>query len=95
MSEHKGEYALINVTEQIVKNLLPDMMSGTGGCTCERCIMDAMALALNSFNGNYITIKSSEDPEAAAESHISASDRKKIILSITKSIDFVKGNPRH
>jgi competence protein ComFB len=96
MSEqHKGDYILLNATERFIKNLAPDMITKLEGCKCEVCTMDVLALSLNSFNGNYVTLKSSDDVEMAVRLRITPDDKKKIVLAITKSIEFVKENPRH
>ncbi|MCL2068753.1 MAG: late competence development ComFB family protein [Oscillospiraceae bacterium] len=95
MGGYNGEYVLVNVTEQFARILLPDMIANAGGCTCEKCKLDVLALTLNCFGGSYVTLKSGEDAEEAAKMRITDSEHIEIMQALARSIDFVRSSPRH
>ena len=47
-------YIYINVMETFVKEVIVDYMKQYGSCTCNRCIIDTMALALTNLPSKYI-----------------------------------------
>ncbi len=62
-------------------------------CTCDRCKLDVMALALNQVTPKYV-VTSTGELYGKANMMTSQSDAD-IMTAVTKAIDIVKQNPRH
>lgn len=93
MSESE-QFQLINITEEIVKNAARDMIKQEGLCSCEKCLLDVCALALNQFGGNnYVTSRKGEI--FAKVMYSSAAATIETTVAVCKAIEIVKRNPRH
>ena len=47
------DYIVVNILEDIVKSKAKDFMIKIGGCDCQHCVSDAIALALNELPSKY------------------------------------------
>lgn len=86
-------YRFVNVMEYIVKDLVIDYMKKFGMCTCERCVVDTMALALTYCPAKYIVVDShSVSPLLNYYSNKYLGD---VTVELTKACIKIKDNPRH
>lgn len=86
-------YRFVNVMEYIVKDLVIDYMKKFGMCTCERCVVDTMALALTYCSAKYIVVDAhSVSPLLNYYSNKYLGD---VTVELTKACIKIKDNPRH
>ncbi len=52
--------ALINIMEGFVEERIEDMLKNENCCTCERCIEDMKAIALNRLPAKYVSTHNGE-----------------------------------
>ncbi len=82
-----------NYMEEIVFNLMKDVLEDINMCTCEKCILDIAAIALNDLPPKYIVTEKGE-----LYSKINALKQQfevDVIAAITKAAVLVKRKPRH
>lgn len=82
-----------NYMEEIVYNLMKEVLTDINVCTCEKCLMDIAAIALNDLPPKYIVTEKGE-----LYSKINALRQQfevDVIAAITKAAVIVKRNPRH
>nr|WP_314462348.1 late competence development ComFB family protein [uncultured Clostridium sp.] len=86
-------FKYLNVMEHVVENIAKDYMERLGGCTCERCIADVIALTLTKLPPKYVVV----EPPAASPllNFYSSSFAPQVIVEVTKSCFTVKENPHH
>lgn len=86
-------YRFVNVMEYIVKDLVIDYMKKFDMCTCERCVVDTMALALTYCHAKYIVVDShTVSPLLNYYSNKYLGD---VTVELTKACIKIKDNPRH
>lgn len=91
--EPEPDFVVVNVIERIVRDKVIYFMREFGVCTCERCIADTVALALNGLPSKYIvTTPMAVDPLISfyTNKYIST-----VTVEVTKACMIVKENPRH
>jgi competence protein ComFB len=84
---------LKNYMEEVVFNLMPDILKDINMCTCEKCVLDISAIALNDLPPKYIVSEKGE-----LYSRIDALTQQfevDIISAVIKAAVLVKRNPRH
>lgn len=82
-----------NYMEEIVFNQMKDVLSDINVCTCEKCLLDIAAIALNDLPSKYIVTEKGE-----LYSKINALAQQfevDVVSAITKAAVLVKRNPRH
>ena len=86
-------FKYLNVMEHVVENIAKDYMERLGGCTCERCIADVIALTLTKLPPKYVVV----EPPAASPllNFYSSRFAPHVIVEVTKSCLTVKENPHH
>ncbi|RFZ80380.1 hypothetical protein DS742_03785 [Lacrimispora amygdalina] len=86
-------FKYLNVMEHVVENIAKDYMERLGGCTCERCIADVIALTLTKLPPKYVVV----EPPAASPllNFYSSRFAPQVIVEVTKSCFTVKENPHH
>lgn len=86
-------FKYLNVMEHVVENVAKDYMERFGGCTCERCIADIIALTLTKLPPKYVVV----EPPAASPllNFYSSRFAPQVIVEVTKSCFIVKENPHH
>lgn len=86
--------AIINVMELFVEQQLETIIPTADFCTCEKCLDDIRAIALNKLPHKYVTtdkgrlfskLDSVQEPQNGLD----------IKVAIFKGIDFIKEHPRH
>lgn len=91
--EESPNYRFVNVMEYIIKDIIVDYMKKFDMCTCERCVVDAAALALTYCRAKYIVVdKHSVSPLLNFYSNRYLGD---VTVELTKACIQVKENPRH
>jgi competence protein ComFB len=84
---------LKNYMEEIVFNQIKDVLSDINMCTCEKCVLDIAAIALNDLPPKYIVSEKGE-----LYSRINTLRQQfevDVIAAITKAAVMVKRRPRH
>ena len=85
---------LKNITQDIVFEKLEEMVGRDPKlCRCERCRMDAAAIALNNLPPRYVVTE-----RGAVFSKIESLDFQitaDVVKELTKAIEQVSANPRH
>lgn len=84
---------LINYMEEAVFNMLDDVLRDMDVCTCERCIHDIAAIALNNLPPKYIATEKGK--LYSKIDSLMLQFKVDIISAITKAVNIVKANPRH
>ena len=84
---------LKNYMEEIVFNSLKEVLQDINVCSCEKCMLDIAAIALNDLPPKYIVTEKGE-----LYSKINALKQQfevDVIAAITKAAVLVKRRPRH
>jgi competence protein ComFB len=82
-----------NYMEEMVFNQMKDVLDDINVCTCEKCLLDIAAIALNDLPPKYIV---SEKGELYSKiSSLKQQFEVDIISAITKAAVLVKRKPRH
>nr|WP_288825993.1 late competence development ComFB family protein [uncultured Clostridium sp.] len=86
-------FKYLNVMEHVVENIAKNYMERLGGCTCDRCIADVIALTLTKLPPKYVVV----EPPAASPllNFYSSRFAPHVIVEVTKSCFTVKENPHH
>lgn len=85
--------ALINMTEQIVRERLTELLKDVDCCKCEQCFNDMLALALNDLKPQYVNSAKGE-----LFSKLNSTKYQKSVdidIAIVKAINVISKNPRH
>lgn len=82
-----------NYMEEIVFSLIGEVLEDINVCTCDKCILDIAAIALNELPSRYIV---SEKGELYSKiNSLKQQFEVDVISAITKAAVLVKRNPRH
>ncbi len=82
-----------NYMEEIVYNQMKEVLNDINMCTCEKCVMDIAAIALNTLPPKYIVTEKGE-----LYSKVNALGQQfevDVVAAITKAAVLVKRKPRH
>jgi competence protein ComFB len=82
-----------NYMEDVVKQLIDEIMKDLNFCSCDKCRLDILAIALNDLPPKYIVTEKGE-----LYTKISALRQQfevDVISALTKAAILVKRNPRH
>lgn len=82
-----------NYMEEIVFLAIKDVMKKVNVCSCEKCIMDIAAIALNDLPPKYIVTSKGE-----LYSKINSLKQQfdvDVVTAVTKAAVIVKRSPRH
>lgn len=57
MDKHviKKNYVLVNITEELVRKKVKEMMKDFDMCQCDKCYLDVCAIILNDLKPHYVT----------------------------------------
>ncbi|WP_010252563.1 late competence development ComFB family protein [Acetivibrio cellulolyticus] len=82
-----------NYMEEIVFSLMKEVLDDINVCSCEKCILDIAAIALNDLPSRYIV---SERGELYSKvNSLKQQFEVDVIAAITKAAVLVKRRPRH
>ena len=87
------EYTVLNVTQALVEEKADKYMKMFGMCTCKRCRIDVIAMALSNLPAKYVVVKGSDiNPRLSYyESKYSAA----VITSVMSACKKVLEKPHH
>ena len=88
-----SEYILVNIIEEIVRDKTKKMMETMEMCTCEKCYLDACAIALNSLHQMYVTTH--RGALLSQIDTVSVNYQAEMTVAIVKALKMVKQSPRH
>ena len=82
-----------NYMEEIVFNQIKDILTDINMCSCEKCILDIAAIALNDLKPKYIV---TEKGELYSKIYTLAQQFEvDVVAAVTKAAVLVKRRPRH
>lgn len=90
----KNNFELVNIVEELVKTSTRDHMNNIDMCQCEKCYLDACALALNKLPSHYVTTNRGSLLAMIPQRH-QVEERVHYDVEVLKALLFVKNNPRH
>ena len=79
-----------DAVDRVFQRMLPNLQ---GMCTCEVCVSDMKALALNNLKPKYVATHMGEVYSKVNQLHIQS--ETDIIREITAAYEVVKKHPRH
>lgn len=83
-----------NYMEIMVDNLLPTVIDKyIDICTCEKCIEDIKAIALNNLKPTYVV--SEEGNVFVKTNELNIQFKADVLGALTKAIEIVSKNPKH
>lgn len=83
-----------NYMEVLVENQLQRLLKNYNDiCTCERCISDIMAKALNQLKPLYFVLE--QGNVYAKLNNLESQFKTDIVTELVKSIEIISKNPRH
>jgi len=87
------EVILVNKMEEVVKQMAEQMLPASGVCGCSRCLLDVLALALNSLPPKYVVTNIGN---AVTNVDLDSSQWKaNVTMAVCNAISVVKSRPRH
>jgi competence protein ComFB len=86
-------YNLKNYMEDVVVRVAAEYIAQAEMCTCEKCTLDVMALALNELPTAYVVTQKGE--LFAAVDSIYLQNRIDVEVAVLKAVAIVKANPKH
>ena len=86
-------YNLKNYMEDVVEKLTDKYMKETEMCSCEKCRLDVMALALNELPTAYIVTQRGEMFAAIDSTYLQ--NQVDAEIAVLRAIEMVKENPKH
>ncbi len=60
MKKVSDGYVLVNITEQLVRKKVRELMEDFDICRCDKCYLDACAITLNQLESHYVTTRKGE-----------------------------------
>jgi len=86
-------YQIKNYMEHIVFSQMKDILKDLHVCTCDKCVYDIAAIALNELPSKYIV---SERGELYSKvERLMQQFEVDVMAAITKAAELVKKSPRH
>ena len=92
MNEPIG-YTSLNIPEYLVQNEVLHFLKKFDTCSCNRCVADVTALALNNLTPKYIVVDNSSISPLL--SFFSSKLKSSITFELSKACMTVKSNPKH
>jgi competence protein ComFB len=86
-------YNLKNYMEDVVAKLTDQFMKEEDACTCEKCRLDVMALALNGLPTAYIVTQRGEIFAAIDSTYLQ--NQVDAEVAVLNAINMVKASPKH
>ncbi len=84
---------LVNVLEELVRREVNSEIKSFDMCDCERCRLNACAIALNALPPHYVTTTSGA--LFASVDTFKFEYQAKILVEVTKALMMVKEKPNH
>lgn len=93
IEKNNEELLLINIVEESVKTEVKKMIKSLGVCDCEKCYLDACAIALNALKPFYVTTTKGALFKKLENYNIE--NQTNVVVESTKAVLFVKDFPWH
>lgn len=93
LTQAEDNLILVNIFEELVKNKVRTIIESIDMCKCEKCQLNACAIALNSLPPKYVTTT-----KGTLLSQISVSDlnnQTTIEVEVLKALKIVRNCPLH
>lgn len=87
------DYKFLNVSEELVRERVVDVMNSLGTCTCDRCIVDTVALAVTNMPAKCIV--ADKDAIFPLLSYYRSKFATSVHTELMKAAMVVKDNPHH
>lgn len=89
------EVILVNKMEAAVQQMLDEIIANKdkGVCSCERCKLDVIALALNSLPPKYVVTEIGNAVTNVALDSVQG--KANVTMAVCNAIEIVNGRPRH
>jgi len=85
---------LMNYMESSVEHYLPNLLRAFPNiCTCEHCLMDIKAIALNNLKPHYVVTRKGEIYSKIGEMNLQY--ETDILKALIDAINLVSKSPRH
>lgn len=91
--EQEEGYYYVNVMEPIVRKKASDYMQSLGMCTCNRCLVDTMALALTNLPAKYVVVR--DNSFSPLLNYYSDKLEGEVTIQVIKACMLVKDHPHH
>lgn len=89
----QDEFILANIVEKMTRRKVDELISGIDMCSCEKCRLNACAIALNSLPPHYVT--TTKGALLAEIDSLEAGYRTNITIEVTKALMIVSRQPLH
>jgi competence protein ComFB len=89
----EGDFILINITEELVKAKVSEIIQGIDMCHCKKCQLNACAIALNALPPQYVT--TTKGALLAALNNANINYQTGVVVEVTKALLTVKECPLH
>ena len=89
------EFVLVNKMENAVKDAVEELFAQgkNPGCSCQRCKLDVIALALNSLPSKYVVTSIGN---AVTNVTLNSSQwQANLTMAVCNAIEIVRSKPRH
>ena len=87
------DYKFLNVSEELVRERVVEVMNSLGACTCDRCIVDTVALAVTNMPAKCIV--ADKDAIFPLLSYYRSKFATSVHTELMKAAMVVKDNPHH
>jgi len=84
---------LVNILEEVMRVSAPKIMEEFGMCTCDRCIHDVLAIALNGMYPKYVVTRTGT--LFAKISSYENQYKTDVLAKLTQACEIVKHSPSH
>ncbi|MBS6560735.1 MAG: late competence development ComFB family protein [Clostridiales bacterium] len=92
--EENGEsYYYVNVMEAIVRKKAEEYMNTLGMCTCNRCFVDTIAVALTNLPAKYVVVQ--DNSTSPLLNYYSDKLEGEVTIEVMKACMLVKEHPHH
>lgn len=87
------DYKFLNVSEELVREKVLEVMNSVGTCTCDRCIVDTIALSITNLPAKCIV--ADKDAIFPLLSYYRSKFATSVHTELMKAALLVKDNPHH
>jgi len=89
----QDEFVLINIVEEMVRQKVNELIKDIDMCKCEKCRLNACAIALNSLTPHYVNTEKGSLLAKLQDAEVNY--QMKLTVEVTKALMIVKEQPLH
>lgn len=89
----KSDHFLVNILEELIKSKVKEMMDNYDMCHCEKCYLDACAIALNSVKPRYVTTETGS--LLSKITTVKTEYQTDLTVNVLNALQIVKNAPKH